>query len=143
MDCSKKLCAPKARQRTVRLARSGIIALSTLDRGTHETFAGAAHAATQQTLETAGFIVRIVQQCEEGNVTCDDVRYTGTSKKTGKAIKLRGKTMHSMAADGVTPGAFQGYVFRSGRVNYTVFADGRLVVTEGKKTLVNQRGEWK
>jgi hypothetical protein len=107
------------------------------------TFAGAAHAATQQTLETSGFTVKIVQQCEEGNVTCDDVRYTGTSKKTGKAIKLRGKTMHSMAADGVTPGAFQGYVFRSGRVNYTVYADGRLVVTEGKKTLVNQRGEWK
>jgi succinylglutamate desuccinylase len=91
-------------------------------------FAASAHAATQQTLETSGFTVKIVQQCEEGNVTCDDVRYTGTSKKTGKAIKLRGKTMHSMAADG--------------RVNYTVFADGRLVVTEGKKTLVNQRGKW-
>ena len=107
------------------------------------TCAGPAHAATQQTLETAGFTVRIVQQCDEGNVTCDDVRYTGTSKKTGKAITLRGKTMHAMAADGVTPGAFQGYVFRSGRVHYTVYADGRLVVTEGKKTLVNQRGEWK
>ena len=106
-------------------------------------FAGAAHAAAQQVLETPGFTVKIVQQCEEGNVTCDDVRYTGTSKKSGKAITLRGKTMHAMGADGVTPGAFQGYVFRSGRVHYTVFADGRLVVTDGKKTLVNQRGEWK
>jgi len=102
-----------------------------------------AHAQAQQTLETPGFTVKITQQCEEGNVTCDDVRYVGTSKKSGKAIALRGKTMHSLAADGVTPGAFQGYVFKSGRVTYTVFADGRLVVTEGKKTLVNQRGEWK
>jgi hypothetical protein len=102
-----------------------------------------AHAQAQQTLETPGFTVKITQQCEEGNVTCDDVRYVGTSKKSGKAITLRGKTMHSMAADGVTPGAFQGYVFKSGRATYTVFADGRLVVTEGKKTLVNQRGEWK
>jgi len=102
-----------------------------------------AQAQAQQTLETPGFTVKITQQCEEGNVTCDDVRYVGTSKKSGKAITLRGKTMHSMAADGVTPGAFQGYVFKSGRVTYTVFADGRLVVTEGKKTLVNQRGEWK
>ncbi len=102
-----------------------------------------AHAQAEQTLETPGFTVKITQQCEEGNVTCDDVRYVGTSKKSGKAITLRGKTMHSMAADGVTPGAFQGYVFKSGRVTYTVFADGRLVVTEGKKTLVNQRGEWK
>ena len=102
-----------------------------------------AHAQAQQTLETPGYTVKITQQCEEGNVTCDDVRYVGTSKKSGKAITLRGKTMHSKGADGVTPGAFQGYVFRSGRVSYTVFADGRLVVTEGKKTLVNQRGEWK
>lgn len=102
-----------------------------------------AHAQAPQTLETPGFTVKITQQCEEGNVTCDDVRYVGTSKKSGKAISLRGKTMHSLAADGVTPGAFQGYVFKSGRVTYTVFADGRLVVTEGKKTLVNQRGEWK
>lgn len=106
------------------------------------TFASA-HAQAQQTLETPGYTVKITQQCEEGNVTCDDVRYVGTSKKSGKAITLRGKTMHSKAADGVTPGAFQGYVFRSGRVSYTVFAEGRLVVTEGKKTLVNQRGEWK
>jgi len=102
-----------------------------------------AHAQAQQTLETKGYRVSIVQQCEEGNVTCDDVRYTGTSKQSGKAITLRGKTMHSMAADGVTPGAFQGYVFRSGRTTYNVYADGRLLVTEGKKTLVNQRGEWK
>ena len=105
-------------------------------------FASCAHA---QTLETPGYTVKITQQCEEGNVSCDDVRYLGTSKKSGKAIALRGKTMHSLAADGVTPGAFQGYVFRTGRVSstvYTVYADGRLLVTEGKKTLVNQRGEW-
>lgn len=102
-----------------------------------------ANAQAQQTLETKGYSVKIVQQCEEGNVTCDDVRYVGTSKKSGKAITLRGKTMHTMAADGVTPGAFQGYVFRSGRTTYNVYADGRLVVAEGKKTLVNQRGQWK
>ena len=104
--------------------------------------AASAHAQTAQTLDTPGYKVTITQNCEEGNVTCDDVRYTGTSKKSGKAITLRGKTMHSTCRDGVTPCAFQGYVFRSGRVTYTVHADGRLVVTEGKKTLVNQRGTW-
>lgn len=119
-----------------RFTNLAAIAALTLAASTH------AHAQAEQTLETPGFTVRITQQCEEGNVTCDDVRYVGTSKKSGKAITLRGKTMHSLAADGVTPGAFQGYVFKSGRVSYTVFADGRLVVTEGKKTLVNQRGEW-
>jgi hypothetical protein len=107
------------------------------------TLAASAHAATQETLETSGFIVKIEQLCEEGNVTCDNVRYTGTSKKSGKTITLRGKTMHSTGPDGVTPGRFQGYTFRSGRVHYTVYADGRLEVTEGNKTLVSQRGEWK
>ncbi|WP_020652815.1 hypothetical protein [Massilia niastensis] len=43
----------------------------------------------------------------------------------------------------MTPCAFQGYLFRSGRVRYTVHADGRLVVTNGGRTLVNERGEWK
>ena len=121
-------------QRPLKLAALAALALAT---------SASAHARAQQNLETPGYTVKITQQCEEGNVTCDDVRYVGTSKKSGKAITLRGKTMHAMAADGVTPGAFQGYVFRSGRVSYTVFADGRLVVTEGKKTLVNQRGAWK
>jgi len=102
-----------------------------------------AYAQGHQTLDTPGYTVDIVQQCEEGNVTCDAVRYTGTSKKTGKSITLIGTTVHSMAADGVTPGAFQGYAFKTGRTHYTVYADGRLLVTQGKKTLVNQRGEWK
>jgi len=106
------------------------------------TAAAHAHAQAQQRLDTPGYKVTITQNCEEGNVTCDDVSYTGTSKKSGKAITLRGQTMHSRCRDGVTPCAFQGYVFRSGRVTYTVHADGRLVVTEGKKTLVNQRGKW-
>ena len=105
--------------------------------------AAVAHAQNRQTLDTPGYTVDIVQQCEEGNVTCDDVRYTGTSKKTGKSITLRGKTVHTLAADGVTPGAFQGYAFKTGRTHYTVYADGRLLVTQGRKTLVNQQGQWK
>ena len=104
--------------------------------------AASAHAQGQQRLDTPGYRITITQNCEEGNVSCDDVSYTGTSKKSGKAITLRGQTMHARCRDGVTPCAFQGYVFRSGRVTYTVHADGRLVVTEGRKTLVKQRGKW-
>lgn len=105
-------------------------------------FATSASAQTSQRLDTPGFKITITQLCEEGNVTCAKVRYTGVSKKSGKAITLRGKTMHSTCADGVTPCRFQGYEFKSGRVNYTVHADGRLVVTDGNKTLVDQQGMW-
>jgi hypothetical protein len=102
-----------------------------------------AASAHGETLETPTYTVTIAARCEEGNVSCDDVLYTGTSKRSGRSITLRGKTLHSTCRDGVTPCAFQGYLFRSGRVRYTVHADGRLVVTNGGKTLVNERGEWK
>lgn len=122
---------------------ANLAALAALAAAASAATAASAHARPRQTLETPGYTVTITQQCEEGNVSCDDVRYVGTSKRSGNAISLRGTTVHSRGADGVTPGAFQGYVFRSGRVTYTVFADGRLLVTEGKKTLVNQQGQWK
>lgn len=94
-------------------------------------------------LETPSFLVQIDVRCAEGNVTCDDVIYTGTSRKTGKSISVKGRTMHSMCADGVTPCRFQGYTFDNGKINYTVFEDGTLVVMNGKKTLVSEKGEWK
>ena len=68
--------------------------------------------------------------------------YTGTSKKTGKSIKLRGKTLHTLCADGVTPCRFLGYEFRKGSVYYRVMEDGSLLVMQGKKILVEETGEW-
>ncbi|WP_217363337.1 hypothetical protein [Duganella rivi] len=99
--------------------------------------------AEDNVLETPSFIVKIDVRCAEGNVTCDDVIYTGTSRKTGKSISVKGRTMHSTCADGVTPCRFQGYTFYNGKINYTVFDDGTLVVMNGKKTLVSEKGEWK
>jgi len=95
-----------------------------------------------QTLVTPGFRVTVEVRCAEGNVSCDDVRYVGTSRKSGKSIRLAGKTSHAPCADGVTPCRFLGYVFRNGRVVYFVSDDGRLRVTEGEKVLVDERGEW-
>ena len=93
------------------------------------------------TLTTPSFVIEI-QGCEEGVVSCDDVLYTGTSKKTGKSIKLRGKTLHTLCADGVTPCRFLGYEFRKGGVYYRVMEDGSLLVMQGKKILVEETGEW-
>lgn len=105
--------------------------------------AASTRAGAVETLETPNYLVTIEQRCAEGNVSCDDVVYTGKSKRSGKAITLRGKTMHSTCADGVTPCRFQGYQFRSGKVRYIVGVDGSLTVQQGSKTLVNERGEWK
>lgn len=94
-------------------------------------------------LETPSFVVKIDVRCAEGNVTCEDVIYTGTSRKTGKSISVKGRTMHSKCADGVTPCRFQGYTFDHGKINYTVYDDGALVVMSGDKTLVSEKGAWK
>lgn len=98
--------------------------------------------AFSSTLTTPSFIIKVQVNCAEGNVTCEDVTYVGTSKKTGKSITLRGKTKHSLCADGVTPCAFQGYEFISGKTYYRVLEDGRLLVMQGKKVLLEETGTW-
>jgi len=99
--------------------------------------------ARASTLTTPSFIIEITVNCAEGNVTCDNVGYVGTSKKNGKRIKLRGKTMHTLCADGVTPCRFLGYEFHNGNTQYRVLDGGELTVTLGKKVLLEEKGEWR
>lgn len=101
-----------------------------------------AEQAYASTLTTPSFVIEITVNCAEGNVTCDNVTYVGTSKKTGKSITLRGKTKHSLCADGVTPCAFQGYEFANGKTYYRLLEDGSLLVVQGNKVLLEETGKW-
>jgi hypothetical protein len=103
---------------------------------------GGAGRAQADTLTTASFSVQIRVNCAEGNVVCDDVGYEGTNRRTGQSLVLRGKTLHSLCADGVTPCRFLGYEFRNGRFRYVVYDSGSLRVTRGNKVLVDETGEW-
>ena len=94
------------------------------------------------TLITPSFTVKIDVQCEEGNVTCDKVGYLGTSRKTGKSLSLRGKTLHGMCADGVTPCRFLGYAFKNGDTSYLVLDEGTLLVKRGDEVLLKENGKW-
>jgi opacity protein-like surface antigen len=102
-----------------------------------------AGAAETQTLDTPSFTITIDVRCEEGNVTCDDVRYVGTSKKTGKAMRLTGRTRHTTCADGVTPCRFLGYEFKNGATVYFLSDGGELIVEQRGKPLLREQGEWK
>ena len=93
-------------------------------------------------LATPSFVVRILVNCGEGDVSCNNVTYVGTSRKTGKAITLKGRTLHTLCADGKTPCRFLGYEFKNKTVRYVVTEDGLLMVSEGKKVLVQEQGEW-
>lgn len=100
------------------------------------------NAALADTLRTRDFRVTITNNCPEGNVTCNDVTYYGTNLKTGASIQLTGKTVHTLCADGVTPCQFLGYEFSNGKYRYVVTENGRLQVYQGRKLLLDQRGNW-
>ena len=102
----------------------------------------AVEAASADTLDLALYRIEVVKHCDEHDVVCDNVSYVGTNKKTGKSITLRGRTLHSLCADGVTPCHFQGYEFKNGATRYLVMADGDFSILRGKKVVLNERGAW-
>jgi hypothetical protein len=93
-------------------------------------------------LITPNFKISIVRNCEEGNVSCDDVTYIGVNKKTGASIKLKGKTYHKNCSDGVTPCRFLGYVFENGNTKYYI-ENNTLYVIQNGETILEEVGEWK
>ncbi|TWO71450.1 hypothetical protein FN976_11075 [Caenimonas sedimenti] len=95
----------------------------------------------QEVLITPSFVVTIIG-CGEGVISCVDAKYVGVSRKTGSALTLTGKTLHTMAADGVTPNRFLGYEFRNSGTVYRVMQEGHLEVKQGQKVLVSEQGKW-
>ena len=95
------------------------------------------------TLTTENYTVTITQQCPEGHVTCDKVKYLGVSKKTGSSIVLNGTTLHTKCADGETPCRFLGYEFKNGNITYRVLERGLLQVIKNKtEVLLEEKGTW-
>jgi hypothetical protein len=100
------------------------------------------------TLTTPSFKITITEKCEDGEVPCDNVSYLGVSRKTGKTIQLKGKTLMHYCPDdqgdgpGKTPCHHQGYEFHNGAVTYLVLNDGRLIVDRGKTRLFEETGDW-
>ncbi|HET8789902.1 MAG TPA: hypothetical protein VFM75_01715 [Modicisalibacter sp.] len=100
--------------------------------------------AMAEALVTPNYVVTIESHCAEGNVTCDDVTYTGKSRKSGNAITLKGTTWHTLCADGVTPCRFLGYRFKNGNSTYFVTQGGKLLVVRNEtEILVNEEGDWR
>lgn len=93
-------------------------------------------------LETPDRSIRIEVRCEEGVVSCDDVRYRALNKRSGRTLRLRGRTHHSLCADGVTPCRFLGYVFHHGARSYFVSEAGRLTVSKAGAVLFEEAGAW-
>ena len=93
-------------------------------------------------LVTPSFRIIVTENCQEGDVSCQDVSYIGTSRRTGKSITLKGLALSSMCSDGVTPCQHLGYQFKNGRYVYFVGDDGHLLVTRNGTTIISEMGKW-
>jgi len=96
--------------------------------------------ASAETLRTRNFSVTITRNCPEGYVICNNVEYFGKNLNTGDSIRLNGKTIHATCADGITPCRFLGYEFRNRNYLYQVTADGTLLVYQGEKVILREKG---
>ncbi|UOD28614.1 hypothetical protein INH39_24670 [Massilia violaceinigra] len=103
---------------------------------------GAMGAARADILITPSFIINIEEECPVEYRVCGKVSYTGTSKKTGQAIVLRGKTVEGKCEKDTSFCEFEGYIFKNGATVYRVTSDGKLTVSQGAKTLVTEKGVW-
>lgn len=93
-------------------------------------------------LLTPGFRVVVNRRCPEGTVECDRVSYLGVDRQSGASLRLMGKTLHRVCADGVTPCRFLGYEFRHGDYRYMVWEDGGLEVSRSGTILLTEQGAW-
>ncbi|WP_298770778.1 hypothetical protein [uncultured Shewanella sp.] len=96
-----------------------------------------------ETLVTDNFIIQIERECEEGNVTCDTIRFIYSPVGCEQKHTVIGKTVHTKCADGVTPCAFQGYEFLADGAKFFIHNSGVLKVidSEGNQLLVD-KGKW-
>ncbi len=96
-----------------------------------------------ETLITDNFIIKIERGCEEGDVTCDKMRFIYSPVDSKKKQTAVGKTVHTKCADGITPCAFQGYEFIADGAIYFIHNSGVLEVTDSKgNQLLVEQGKW-
>lgn len=106
------------------------------------SFGQADERNTVEVLETPSFVVRIEVHCEDGG-GCEDARYLGTNKRTGRALSLSGAPAYRPCADGVTPCQWTGYKFLTGSYTYFVSLGGVLRIERRGKLLLQEDGVWR
>lgn len=98
------------------------------------------HAAT---LVTRNYSVQITPLCGEAVVDCEQFAYAGTHNRNGSRINMTGKP--AMRACGPREAGCDpaGYLFYNGGVSYFVGQDGWLIVNDGNRSVLRERGNWK
>jgi len=93
-----------------------------------------------ETLVTKTHTIELTSQCRENTHSCDNVIYKGISKRSGKTLKLKGRTIHEDCDEDEC--ALTGYSFNNGNTQYLVSIDGKLTVSQGINLILEQQGVW-
>ncbi|MEP0177853.1 MAG: hypothetical protein ABJH28_10890 [Paraglaciecola sp.] len=100
-------------------------------------------AVNAESLITQSYEIAVKWKCGEGFVSCENIEFSVKNKTGGMTNTYTGKSSHSVCADGVTPCKFQGYEFKVGNLNYSLYMRGLLEVLNNNDELVlSEKGEW-
>lgn len=91
--------------------------------------------ASAETIRTKHFQINITRNCSEGNISCDDVTYVGQDLRTGKSIRLTGKTVNRARSY-----TFLGYEFRNGPYTYSVTRNNVLLIYKDEQLILREQG---
>ena len=98
--------------------------------------------ANAETLVSESHEIAVEWKCGEGHVSCDNITFHVKNTAEGTSGTYRGRSMHSLCADGVSPCRFQGYTFSSGAKSYIIHVSGALEVVAGDTVVFSEEGEW-
>lgn len=79
----------------------------------------------QCTFENGTFWIKIIELCNEGDVSCDKVAYIGLNKQSGEFIALKGKAVKAFK--------YAGYEFANKGYTYHITRDNSLLIYKGDK----------
>ena len=77
------------------------------------------------TFENDKFWIKIIELCNEGDMSCDKVAYIGLNKQSGEFITLKGKAIKAFK--------YAGYEFANQGYTYEVTRDDLLLIYKGDK----------
>ncbi|CBJ79430.1 conserved hypothetical protein; putative exported protein [Xenorhabdus bovienii str. Jollieti] len=93
-------------------------------------------AAYTDVFETKTYHITINVLCPEGNVSCDNVIYTGVRKKDNASITLKGTTLNKDCNTGTCD--FYGYEFKNKDVTYTIYQYGSLEISKKGEVIFSE-----
>lgn len=103
---------------------------------------GISRLAQADTLLTPSYRITIELRCDVANEPCDKVHYTATQLQTGDTVTLIGRGIYRACVPKTAPCLPVGFQFSGGLLTHTVLTSGDLMISEGNKVLVLERGRW-